>query len=497
MAINISTNFIAKISTIIDQQHSNQMSEQEKTTAKVFITKIYTEAQTLRALFTGLDQLKSLNAQPLHLPQEATKEIAEFIKQIESQAASTAGPFKGLPRELCLGILKHMDATDLSRFGQTCSYFDRLCQTPQLWENLSRKAFPLANNPSKMTYQNLDAASKLKLQKGFSYRTSTTTAFSCVMETPTGELIMSLWDGTIRVCNDKLDKICDLNGHEACVSCFLLMNEQLISGSDDSKIKIWDLSSHKCINTLDGHEASIEKLIFSSTTQRLVSCSKDQIVKIWSLNNNTKTALLTFKADGMSAMVLNPEQTGLIIAFEDGSIKIWDLITLNITANWEGHSGRIDAVILSPKKELVTCSLDRTLKIWNLKTQGQECLHTLTLPNYCSSEHCPLVFLPNGKLANISKENIQIWDLTNEHCDTLIGHSDRILHLILSPIGLISISQDRTLKIWDPQIKKYELFSSTLDFAPSLCRSPIFTSSGMFLLSHSKITSVWHLGKDF
>ncbi|MGZ3633495.1 MAG: WD40 repeat domain-containing protein, partial [Parachlamydiaceae bacterium] len=60
----------------------------------------------------------------------------------------------------------------------------------------------------------------------------------------------------------------------------LLGDGNLASGSGDKTIKIWDLESGSCLQTLEGHANSMEALAPLSDGT-LASGSWDETIKIW------------------------------------------------------------------------------------------------------------------------------------------------------------------------------------------------------------------------
>ena len=69
-----------------------------------------------------------------------------------------------------------------------------------------------------------------------------------------------------------------MDGHEGGISCPLVNDQMLISGSVDKAIKIWDLESGKELRTLDG-KAGISCLTVKDGM--LISGSLDKTIKIW------------------------------------------------------------------------------------------------------------------------------------------------------------------------------------------------------------------------
>ena len=227
----------------------------------------------------------------------------------------------------------------------------------------------------------------------------------------------------------------------------LKLNETItkfISCSNDKTIKIWDLETFECLQTLNGHNDSIWR-IENRFNNQILSCSFDKTVKLW--NVEAGVCLKTFKhANGVCCIKILSDKT-----FASGSwkeIKIW-----NIDDNGrcvkilKGHTSWIYDLVSLPNGSLVSCSSDKKIKLWNIE-QG---FCTKTLNGHTDLVYC-LLILNNGNLASGSKDTtIKIWDLESGNClTTLFGHNDRVWSLQLKQSGeLISASSDETMKIWN------------------------------------------------
>ena len=64
----------------------------------------------------------------------------------------------------------------------------------------------------------------------------------------------------------------------------MLGNNQLASGSADKTIKIWDVTSGKCVRTLEGHKHAVVSLQVLGNNQ-LASGSGDCDIKIWDVTS--------------------------------------------------------------------------------------------------------------------------------------------------------------------------------------------------------------------
>lgn len=81
-----------------------------------------------------------------------------------------------------------------------------------------------------------------------------------------------------------------LHGHTAAVLSLALLDSQLLfSGSYDQTIKIWDLSTWSCIQTLKGHGGGVKALALSphssrnsnSSSRTLFSAGADNTIRAW------------------------------------------------------------------------------------------------------------------------------------------------------------------------------------------------------------------------
>jgi WD40 repeat protein len=69
-------------------------------------------------------------------------------------------------------------------------------------------------------------------------------------------------------------------GHRDIVFSLFLVNEnELISGSGNKTIKLWNLEARKCEQSFSGHKHSIRTVLIYKNT--MISGSDDKTVKFW------------------------------------------------------------------------------------------------------------------------------------------------------------------------------------------------------------------------
>ncbi len=121
-----------------------------------------------------------------------------------------------------------------------------------------------------------------------------------------------------------------------------------------------------------------------------------------------------------------------------------------------GHTGPITGVVISPDgQRAVSCSEDRTLRVWDLKSGEETCRLTAESAVFC------IAVSPDGRQALSGGGNgvIQLWDLrTGRELGRLVGHNSLVHSVAFSPDGLralsCSIADDLTVRLWDIRERK-------------------------------------------
>jgi U3 small nucleolar RNA-associated protein 13 len=98
---------------------------------------------------------------------------------------------------------------------------------------------------------------------------------------------------------------------------------RLVSGSQDGKVKVWDLHKRSCIANLDSHVSDVQGLDYSPTQQALVTASRDKTLIWWDTKSwkirRVVPCLELLEAAGFAD---NGELTWS--AGANGSLRVWD-----------------------------------------------------------------------------------------------------------------------------------------------------------------------------
>ena len=148
-----------------------------------------------------------------------------------------------------------------------------------------------------------------------------------------------------------------------------LFGFRLASGSEDGKVRVWDLHKRKSIAGLDSHVSVVRSLSFSSAENALLSASRDKTIIIWDVR--------TWKIRRIIPALESIEAAGFIcdtaLCFtggEKGRLRMWNADGGNEVTHEQSPAGELEAIVAvqySPGSSfIVTVHADQTLRLHSL-----------------------------------------------------------------------------------------------------------------------------------
>jgi len=242
----------------------------------------------------------------------------------------------------------------------------------------------------------------------------------CCVENHGSIIISGANDTSLRIFDTRVSKVVgSLEGHTGAVMCVQFDPWQggevstsadgsgipyVVSGSRDTSVKVWDLRTQKCVHTLNNHHDWVRRVAFDN--QRIVSCSFDC------------------------------------------TLKIWDINTGRCMRDLQGHTGSVNCFQYSARTLLLASgSGDGTIKIWDMESGS--CLKTLK--GHTDEVICLNFDDEKSRLASGSfDQSVRLWDISAGKCEKVLrGHTDWVYSLYLQGNRIFTGSWDNTVKIWD------------------------------------------------
>lgn len=268
--------------------------------------------------------------------------------------------------------------------------------------------------------------------------------------------------------------------HRHVVTCLLFDGEKILTGSDDTKINVYDTKTGALKNRLEGHEGGVWALQYEGDT--LVSGSTDRSVRVWDIktgrclqvfqgHTSTVRCLVILKPvqvdtapDGTPIMM--PKEPLIITGSRDSTLRVWklpqpgdrqifhagpparDTDNPYFLRTLSGHHNSVRA-IAAHGDTLVSGSYDCTVRVWKISTG--DLVHRLQ--GHTQKVYSVVLDHARNRCISGSMDNlVKVWDLNTGSClFNLEGHTSLVGLLDLSHDRLVSAAADSTLRIWDPE----------------------------------------------
>merc|ERR1711966_244416 len=107
-------------------------------------------------------------------------------------------------------------------------------------------------------------------------------------------------------------------------SCRIIRKKILISGSNDSRIKIWNLKNYSHLSNLIGHLGCVNDILLCDKYNFCFSGGDDMIIKCWDLEYNKNIANFYGHHSAITSLSLHPVLNIIVSSSRDCSIRIWD-----------------------------------------------------------------------------------------------------------------------------------------------------------------------------
>jgi WD40 repeat protein len=217
----------------------------------------------------------------------------------------------------------------------------------------------------------------------------------------------------------------------------------MASGSDDSKIHIWDTSNWQLLRTLDT-ETNVRGVAYSKDGKTIVMSGFGSVYVLDAESGETRHKLAFHVIYDFS---YEPEQN-LVAACADEESKVWNAGSGEEVATFGGHTELISCVALSKLGVLASGSHDKLIKLWDLKTKEE----IGVLEGQDGWLAC-LAFSPDGKTLASGGHNstIVLWDVEGRKEIKRLECQDTPMALAFSSDAatLVEGRWDGNVYIWD------------------------------------------------
>ena len=187
-------------------------------------------------------------------------------------------------------------------------------------------------------------------------------------------------DGLIKIWRTEdfeIDKI--FTGHTRQIRKMIKQNDEtIISCSDDTTIRGWSLDSYEadCAFTLSGHEDKINDILLLDLydNNSLISVSDDKTIRIWNLE--TKECDNAIKTEDIQTCLGRLRNAKFMVGGEDGAVTVFNIEGFEPILSISAHTEPVELLYESPfTGDIITGSQDNLVKIF--KVDNGTCIKVL------------------------------------------------------------------------------------------------------------------------
>ncbi|KAL5212985.1 hypothetical protein ABZP36_023832 [Zizania latifolia] len=165
-----------------------------------------------------------------------------------------------------------------------------------------------------------------------------------------------------------------LVGHQLAVVSLVVGAMRLYSGSMDKTIRVWDLATLQCIQTLSDHTGVVMSVL--CWDQFLLSCSLDQTIKVWAATESgslevTYTHKEEHGAIALSGMPDAQSKPVLLCSLNNNTAHLYDLPSFSDRGRIFSKQ-EIRAIQIGPGGLFFTGDGTGELKVWQWIIEGSQ-----------------------------------------------------------------------------------------------------------------------------
>ncbi len=293
-------------------------------------------------------------------------------------------------------------------------------------------------------------------------------------------------------------------GHKDAVTAVVITPDGrfVLSGSQDTTIRLWNLTTREFLWVFEGHTEQILSLAVSHDGRYVASGSQDKTIRLWNLETGRAQWITRGHSRGVTALAFTPDGRHLVSGGWDGTLRLWNLETGRNVWKSEKHDTPVNALAVTPDTWGVLSAHDEDdLYLWELTTglRAERKFYGAPLDRlgFVASGVSTLTISSDGQYAATGKSDgtVNVWSLeTGEILRVCKGHDANVTAVAVTPDSrlIVSGSEDTTLRVWDLETGQGLLSFSGHEQA---IRSLSITPDGRFIITGSQDTTMrlWDL----
>jgi WD40 repeat protein len=146
---------------------------------------------------------------------------------------------------------------------------------------------------------------------------------------------------------------------------------QVLTGSWDSTVKLWNVSTGAVTRTFTGFTGVVYSAALSPDGTKVLTADASRYPKLWNAATGEKIRDLTGHTATPNSVRFSPDGTRALTGGVDNTAKLWDVATGTMIHTFTGHTGYVNCVAYSADgTKVATASSDTTARLETIPFTG-------------------------------------------------------------------------------------------------------------------------------
>ncbi len=227
-------------------------------------------------------------------------------------------------------------------------------------------------------------------------------------------------------------------------------NGYVASASVDKTVNVWNTLTWTSIRKYTNHTGTVNSLD-QIDNETMVSGSFDSTIQIWKISTGETLKIINVSAWMYAVRVFSIEYKQIVCGKSGGSnnLQIYNYATSDLIQTLNGHSSDVRSIEMLSEQFMASGGYDKRVIIWDLSSYSIK----YNLTGHANWVTCIKRLSSNLIASGDNNGLIIIWSwLTGERIFNLIGHTSTLYFNSLDLYDdqiLISGSWDQTVKFWN------------------------------------------------
>ncbi|KAL7718747.1 Protein tipD [Entamoeba marina] len=209
------------------------------------------------------------------------------------------------------------------------------------------------------------------------------------------------------------------------------------------------------VRNITSHTGDVTCIAFNSTGQQYATGSEDRTVNIWNSSTSKSCGFLRGMSQSVTSLDFSPFSNHILVTSNDATTRVFDISRSTSQYTLTGHSNRVTGGKFTNKFQIVTASIDRTVKWWDL-VKGR-----CSISIACGSSATSIDLYNEQVVTGHLDGSVRLWDSRQKESTGIIDVHEEQCSDVKYFEGnsgmnscLISVSKDNTIQLIDPIMLK-------------------------------------------